>query len=183
MLAISSFVYRWGWRPPARPRTALRRGPEPSSYQVTGPRWRRREGAQEHGRRINRKAHTASGSEGQTGPRRLPRRILCLEHPGTVTLAVVAPAAAGVLHAAGLGEAVGGLVQQHPQHLQGAALEAFAADQDLMVAGAVDLPAPGGEVAQGQALGIAAGGDDHHRLRDVGVVGADGGPGAFERGD
>jgi hypothetical protein len=96
---------------------------------------------------------------------------------------VVAALAAGVLDASGVGEAVGGLVQQRPQHFGGAAGEAFGADQNFMVAGAVDLPAPGGEVAQGQALGIAAGGDDHHRLRDVGVVGADGGPGAFERGD
>jgi hypothetical protein len=47
-----------------------------------------------------------------------------------------------------LSEAVGGLVQQGAQHLDGAALEAFAADQDFVAVGAVDLPAVGGEVAQ-----------------------------------
>jgi hypothetical protein len=53
-----------------------------------------------------------------------------------VTLAVVAAPAAGVLHLAGLGEAMAGLVQQRPQYLQGAAVEAFAADQDLVAVGA-----------------------------------------------
>jgi hypothetical protein len=58
---------------------------------------------------------------------------------------VVAAAAAGGLHLAGTCEAVGGLVQQRPQHFQGAALEAFAADQDLMAVGALDVPAVGRE--------------------------------------
>jgi hypothetical protein len=39
-------------------------------------------------------------------------------------------------------------VQQGAQHLQRVALEAFAADQDLVAVGALDLPAVGGEVAQ-----------------------------------
>jgi hypothetical protein len=58
-----------------------------------------------------------------------------------VAAVVVAATAAGVPDAAGLGEAVGGLVQQRAQDLQGAAVEAFAADQDLVAVGAGDLPA------------------------------------------
>jgi hypothetical protein len=61
---------------------------------------------------------------------------------------VVAPLAAGVGDASGLGEAVGGLVQQRPKHFQGTALEAFAADQDLMAVAAVDLPAVGAKWPQ-----------------------------------
>jgi hypothetical protein len=51
-----------------------------------------------------------------------------------------------------LGEAVGGLVQQRAEHVDRAALQAFAADQDLVAVGAVDVPAVGGEVAQIQPL-------------------------------
>jgi hypothetical protein len=57
--------------------------------------------------------------------------------------------AAGVGDATGLGQAVGGLVQQGAEHVDRAALEAFAADQDLVTVGAVDLPAVGGEMAEG----------------------------------
>jgi hypothetical protein len=39
--------------------------------------------------------HTASDSEGQTGPGRLPSRILYLRQPGTVTLAVLATEGVG----------------------------------------------------------------------------------------
>ena len=100
-----------------------------------------------------------------------------------MTLAVVAALAAGVLDVSGLGEAVGGLVQQGAQHLQRAALEAFAADQDLVAVAAVDLPAVGGEVAQVEPLALGAGGDDQHGVRDVGVSGADGLPAVFQGGD
>ena len=100
-----------------------------------------------------------------------------------MTLAVVAALAAGVLDVSGLGEAVGGLVQQGAQHLQRAALEAFAADQDLVAVGAVDLPAVGGEVAQIQALALGAGGDHQDRLGHLGVTGADGLPGVFQGGE
>jgi hypothetical protein len=100
-----------------------------------------------------------------------------------VTLAVVAATAAGVLDAAGLGDAVGGLVQQRPQDLGGAALEAFAADQDLVAVGACDLPAVGGEVAPVEPLAFAAGGDHQDGVGDVGVAGADGAPGVFQAGE
>ena len=66
-----------------------------------------------------------------------------------MTLAVVAALAASVLNAAGLGEAMGGFVQEGAEHVDGAALEAFAADQDLVTVGAADLPAVGGEMAEG----------------------------------
>jgi hypothetical protein len=62
---------------------------------------------------------------------------------------VVAALAAGAGDATGLGQAVGGLVQQGAQHIDRAALEAFAADQDLVAIVAVDLPAVGGEMAEG----------------------------------
>jgi len=79
---------------------------------------------------------------------------------------VVPALAAGVLHAAGAREAVGGLMQQRAQHLQRASLEAFAADQDLMTVGAVDLPAVGGEVSSVAATRpnrtIAAKPPEHH---------------------
>jgi hypothetical protein len=89
--------------------------------------------------------------------------------------------AAGVLDAAGLRDAVGGLVQQRAQHLQGATLEAFAADQDLVAVAAVDLPAVRGEVAEVEPLTLRPGGD--HRVRHVGVVLTDGLPGPFRGGD
>jgi hypothetical protein len=49
----------------------------------------------------------------------------------------------------------------------------------------VEVPAAGGEVAQldQAAAGLGAGAEDDHRLGHVGVVLADGGPGAFQRGD
>jgi hypothetical protein len=47
-----------------------------------------------------------------------------------------------------LGQAVGGLVQQRAQHIDLAAVEAFAADQDLVAVGAGDLPAVRSEVTQ-----------------------------------
>ena len=63
---------------------------------------------------------------------------------------MVAALAAGVLEVSGLGEAVSGLMQQGAEHVDGAALEAFAADQHLgPIAGGVgagELPAAGGEV-------------------------------------
>ena len=81
------------------------------------------------------------------------------------------------------GEAVGGLVQQGPEHVDRAAVEAFAADQDLVTVGAVDLPAVGGEVAQIQPLAFGAGGDDQDRVGHLGVAGADGLPDVFQGGD
>ena len=55
-----------------------------------------------------------------------------------MTLAVVAALAAGVADLAGMGEAVGGLVEQGAEDVDRAALEAFAADQHLgPVAGGV----------------------------------------------
>jgi hypothetical protein len=71
---------------------------------------------------------------------------------GGVAAVVVAALAAGVLDAPGLGEAVGGLVQQGAEHVDRAALEAFAADQDLVAVSAIDVPAVGGEVAQVEPL-------------------------------
>jgi hypothetical protein len=55
---------------------------------------------------------------------------------------------------------VGGLVQQRPQHLGGAALETFAADQHLVMVGAIDLPAVGSEMAEVEPLALTSGGDD-----------------------
>jgi hypothetical protein len=80
---------------------------------------------------------------------------------------------------------VGGLVQQGAQHVDGAALETFPADQHLgPVAGGVgagELPAAGGEVpeVQSPAAGVTTGGDHNHDLRDIGMVGANGRPGVF----
>ena len=102
---------------------------------------------------------------------------------GGVAAVVVAAASAGVLHRTGLRQAVGGLVQQRAQHLQGAALEAFAADQALVAVGPIDLPAVGREMAEIQPLALGAGGDHQHRLRHVRVAGADGLPGVFQGGD
>ena len=86
-----------------------------------------------------------------------------------------------------MGEAVGGLVEQGAEDVDGAALEAFAADQHLGPVGrlAGELPAAGGEVAQVEppAAGVAAEGDHDHDLRDVGMPGADGRPGVFQGGD
>jgi hypothetical protein len=78
-----------------------------------------------------------------------------------------------------LGEAVGGLVQERAEHLQRTALEAFAADQDLVAVGALDLPAVGGEVAPVEPLTFGAGGDHEHGLRNVRVAAADGLPGVL----
>jgi hypothetical protein len=49
-----------------------------------------------------------------------------------------------------MGQAVGGLVQQGAEHIGGAALQAFAADQDLGPVGGLvgELPAGGGEVTE-----------------------------------
>jgi hypothetical protein len=96
---------------------------------------------------------------------------------------VVAAATAGVLDAAGIGQSVTGLVQQGAEHVDGAALEAFAADQDLVAVGAVDLPAVGGEVAQIQPLALGAGSDHDDYVRHVGVSGADGLPGVLQGPD
>jgi hypothetical protein len=96
---------------------------------------------------------------------------------------VVAALAAGVLDVSGLGEAVGGLVQQGAEHVDGAALEAFAADQDLVVVAAVDLPAVGGEVAQVEPLAFGPGGDDQHRLGHLGVAATDALPGVLQGRD
>jgi hypothetical protein len=88
-----------------------------------------------------------------------------------------------------MGEAVGGLVQQGAEDVDGAAVEAFAADQNLgPVAGGVgagELPSAGGEVAEIQppAAGVAARGDHDHDLGDLGVAVADGGPSVFQGGD
>jgi len=82
-----------------------------------------------------------------------------------------------------MGEAVGGLVEQGAEDVDGAALEAFAADQHLGPVGrlAGELPAAGGEVAEVEPLaaGVAARGDDD--LGDLGMVAADGGPGGPSR--
>jgi hypothetical protein len=79
-------------------------------------------------------------------------------------------------------------MQQGAEHVDRAALEAFAADQHFGPFGGLiraELPAPCGEVTQIQppAPGVAAGGNHDHDLGDVGVVGADGGPGVFQGGD
>jgi hypothetical protein len=106
-----------------------------------------------------------------------------------MTLAVVAALAAGVADLADMGEAVGGLMQKGAEHVDRAALEAFATDQHLgpvgELVGAGELPAGGGEVTEIQppAPGVAAGGDHDHDLGDVGVVAADAGPGVFQGGD
>jgi hypothetical protein len=102
---------------------------------------------------------------------------------GGVAAVVVATLAAGVLDVSGLGEAVGGLVQQGAEHIDRAALEAFAADQDLVAVGAVDLPAVGGEVAQIQTLALGAGGDDQHRLGHLRVAATDALPGVLQGRD
>jgi hypothetical protein len=62
-------------------------------------------------------------------------------------------------------------------------VEAFAADQDLVAVGPLDLPAVGGEVAEVDPLALTAGGDHQYRLRHVGVAPADGLPGVLQDGD
>jgi hypothetical protein len=74
-------------------------------------------------------------------------------------------------------------MQQGAEYVDGAALEAFAADQDLVAVGALDLPAVGGEVAQIQPLALGAGGDHQHGFWYVGVAVADGVPGVLQGGD
>ena len=69
---------------------------------------------------------------------------------------VVAALAAGVLHLAGAGEPVRGLVQQGAQDVAGAAGEAFAGDEHLgQLLGLAALPAGGGEVPEGEGPGPA----------------------------
>src|SRR6266545_4458597 len=65
---------------------------------------------------------------------------------GGVALVVPAALPAGVLDASGVGQAVGGLVQQGGEHLPRAALEALTGDQDLGAVGVGYLPAGSGEV-------------------------------------
>src|SRR5207247_6106872 len=87
---------------------------------------------------------------------------------GGVALVVPAALPAGVLDLAGVGQAVGGLVQQGVEHVGGAAAQPLAGDQDLVAVGlvGVDVPAAGGEVAQlDQAPSLlGAGAEDDHCL-------------------
>jgi hypothetical protein len=99
---------------------------------------------------------------------------------GGIAAVVVAAAAAGVLDAPGVGQPMGGLVQQRGHDLTGPPGQALPADQDLRVLAAGVLPAPGGEVAPLQAAAAAAGGDHQHGLGDLGMAGADGRPGVLQ---
>jgi hypothetical protein len=109
------------------------------------------------------------------------------EFAGQGSEAAVVPAAlaAGVLDAAGVGQAMGGLVQQGGQHRPGAALEALTGDQHLGTVGVGHLPARGGEVPplEQATAGLAASPQDDHHLGHVGMVSADRGPCALQRGD
>src|SRR6266536_3064458 len=122
---------------------------------------------------------------------------------------VVLALAAGVLDPAGVGERVGGLVQDRGQGVGGAFGEALAGDEQLRLAvgrdveagvvagfgwgwggglGAAGDPAFGAEVAPGgiharRSAVLEAGAGDEHDLGQVGVVLADGGPGVLQGGD
>ena len=82
---------------------------------------------------------------------------------GLEVLVVVAALAGGVLDAAGVGQGVGGFVQDDGQDLGGGEAEPFAADHDFGAFVGCDVPAAGGEVAPAGLAGFgAAGHDDDH---------------------
>ena len=99
---------------------------------------------------------------------------------GLEVLVVVAALAGGVLDAAGVGQGVGGLVQQGAQDLIRGAAQSFAADHDLGVLLAVDVPPAGGVVAPAGMLAVGAAGDDDDGRGDVRVPAADLQPDIFQ---
>src|SRR6185312_10606832 len=83
---------------------------------------------------------------------------------GLEVLVVVAALAGGVLEAACVGQGVGCFVQEGGADVAWGAAQSFAADHDLGVLLACDVPPSGGVVAPAGVLAVgAAGVDDHHR--------------------
>src|SRR5947207_10835268 len=99
---------------------------------------------------------------------------------GCDVLVVVAARAGGVLDAAGVGQGVGGFVQQGAEDVLGGAAQSFAADHDFGVLLPVDVPPAGGVVAPAGVLTVGAAGDDDDGRGDVRVPAADFQPGLFE---
>ena len=131
---------------------------------------------------------------GESGQRPSDRRVpLDVESDflgdALVARVVVAPLAAGVLDAADRRDRVSALVQEGRQDVAWAALQAFAADQDLVDVGALfgacELPALGREVAEDQAAASPARAlaEDERRWRQVGMGVGDRAPRALKRSD
>ena len=93
---------------------------------------------------------------------------------------VVAALAGGVLDAAGVGQGVGGFVQEGGEDLACGAAQSFAADHDLGELLACDVPPAGGVVAPAGVLAVGAAGDDDHHRGDFGVPAADFQPDVFQ---
>ena len=92
---------------------------------------------------------------------------------GLEFLVVVAALAGGVLDAAGVGQGVGGFVQEGGEDVACGAAQSFAADHDLGELLACDVPPAGGVVAPAGVLAVGAAGDDDDDRR--GFRGASGG--------
>ena len=99
---------------------------------------------------------------------------------GLEVLVVVAALAGGVLDAAGVGQGVGGFVQQGAEDLGWGAAQSFAADHDLGVLLACDVPPAGGVVSPAGVLAVGAAGDDDDHRGDFRVPAADFQPGVFQ---
>ncbi len=99
---------------------------------------------------------------------------------GLEVLVVVAALAGGVLDAARVGQGVGGLVQQGAEDLVRGAAQSFAADHDLGVLLAGDVPPAGGVVAQPGCLPVGSAGDDDDGRGDLRVPAADLQPDVFQ---
>ena len=99
---------------------------------------------------------------------------------GLVVLVVVAALAGGVLDAAGVGQGVGGLVQQRAEDL----FRVRRSPSPLMMTSAYCCPLtfhrPGAWVAPAGVLAVGAAGDDDDGRGDVRVPAADFQPGLFE---
>ena len=99
---------------------------------------------------------------------------------GLEVLVVVAALAGGVLDAAGVGQGVGGLVQDDGQDLGRGEAEGFAADHDFGALVVADVPAAGGVVSPAGLAGFGAAGRDDDHGGDLAVPGADVLPGVFQ---
>ena len=95
-------------------------------------------------------------------------------------LVVVAALAGGVLDAAGVGQGVGGFVQESAEDLSRAAAQSFAADHDLGALFACDVPAAGGVVTEPGLLAVGSAGDDDDGRGYFRVPAADFQPGVFQ---
>src|SRR5262249_45614019 len=93
---------------------------------------------------------------------------------------VVAPLPGGVLNAALVGQGVSSFVQEGAENLVRGAAQPFAADHDLGVLLAGDVPPAGSVVAQPGLFSFGAAGDDDDGRRDFRVPAADLQPDIFQ---